>query len=175
MKLVRIIIILFFCITVQVSFVRIFDVALIAPNLPLVALFIFCYFLPYEKILFAALFAGIVIDFFSSISFGSTSLAAIGACSLGFYLRENVLKRGSFSDFFINALAVYAAFYFLLSATNALLKFSAGYGEIFNLINIDLAGEIIIDLALSALAYRILKYYKTKKIYGFIRDIKISS
>lgn len=175
MKLARVILILFFSIVGQLSFVRLFDIGSFAPNLPIIALFLLCYFMPLEKILFLSVIAGITIDFFSSISFGSTPLAAVGAYSLGFYIRENVLKRGSFSDFLFNAFVVFAAFYFLLGVLNILLEFSADYGEFFNLVNVNLAGEIFIDIALSAIAYSILKNYKSKKLYGFIRDIKISS
>ncbi|MDP3057065.1 MAG: hypothetical protein Q8N37_00905 [bacterium] len=118
---------------------------------------------------------GITIDLVSSVSFGSTSLAALGAYSLSFYLRENVLKGGRFSDFLLNSLITFSAFYFLLGIANVFLKASTGYAGIFKLMDINLAGEILFNFALSVFGYRLIKYYKNSKIYGFARNIKISS
>lgn len=175
MKLAHAVLILILSIAVQTSFVRLFDLFLFAPNLSLIALFLLCYFLSFEKILILAIVAGIAIDFLSSVSFGSTSLAALGACSLSFYLRENILKGGRLADFSLNSLMTFFAFYFLLGAANIFLESSTGYAEIFKLMNINLAGEILFNVALSVFGCYLAKYYKSDKIYGFIRNIKISS
>ncbi len=174
MKLTRAILILILSIVAQASFVRLLDLFSFAPNLSLIALFLLCRFLSFEKILILAIVAGVAIDLLSSVSFGATSLAALGACSLSFYLRENVLKGGRLADFSLNSLISFFAFYFLLGEANIFLKFSAGYAAIFNLININLAGEILFNFALSAAAYCLVKCYKSNKIYGFTQNIKIS-
>ncbi|MBU4338491.1 hypothetical protein KKB43_07115 [Patescibacteria group bacterium] len=174
MKIAHAVLILILSIVIQASPVRLFDLFSFAPNLSLVALFLLCYFLSFEKLLILAIIAGIAIDLLSSVSFGSTSLAAMGACSLSFYLRKNVLKGGRIADFFLNSLITFFVFYFLLGQADIFLKSSTDYAAIFNLININLAGEILFNLALSAAAYYLAGYYKSGKIYGFTRNIKIS-
>lgn len=175
MKQWRAILIIILSIIIQTSFVRLLGLPPIAPNLSLVALFLLCYALPFERILILAIAAGMAIDLFSSVSFGSTSLAALGACSFSFYLRENVLKRGKLADFFLNSLIAFFVFYFLLSAANILMKPSTDYAEFFLLMNINLAGEIVLNSALAVLGYYFLEYCKNNKLYGFVRNSKISS
>lgn len=175
MKLAHAVLILILSIVIQASLVRLFDLFSFAPNLSLVALFLLCYALSFEKILVLAIFAGLSIDLVSSVSFGSTLLAAFGACTLSFYLRENILKGGRFSDFLLNGLATFFVFYCLLGGVNIFLNPPADYTEIFNLINVNLAGEILLNLALSAAGRYLARYYKNGKIYGFIQNIKISS
>lgn len=175
MKFTYAILILILSIIIQVSFVRLFDFFSFAPNLSLVILFLLCYFLSFEKMLILAIVAGITIDMVSLVGFGSTPLAALGAYSLSFYLRENVLRGGRFTDFFWNSLITFFAFYFLLGITNIFLKSSMDYAGIFKLININLIGEILFNFALSIFGYHFIKYYKNSKIYGFARNIKISS
>lgn len=175
MKLFSAVLFAVLSIIVQVSFVRISDWSLFTPNLSLVVLFLLCYFLSFEKMIKLALITGIMIDVNSSVSFGSTALAALGACSMSFYIRENILKGGSFTDFLLNILMAFILFYFLLGISNILLRSSSEYMSVFNLINVNLAGEILINLILSSVGYNLMKYYYNNKIYGFIRDIKISS
>jgi hypothetical protein len=109
------------------------------------------------------------------VSFGSTILAAFGACSLSFWLRENILKGGRPADLMLNGMVTFLVFYCLLAGANILLGSSSGYMEIFNIINLNLAGEIFLDLILSAFGYYLAEYYNSDKIYGFIQNIKISS
>lgn len=175
MKLVNAVLILTLIIIIQISFVRLFDFFSFAPNLPLVVLFILCYDLSFEKILFLAIFVGLSIDLASSISFGSTLLAFFIACSLSFYLRENVLKGGRLMDLLLNSLITFVVFYCLLAISNIFLKPSIGYASIFNLININLAGEILLDLVFSVFGYYLAGRYSNNKIYGFVQNIKISS
>lgn len=176
MKFTYAILILILSVIIQASFIRLFDFFLFAPNLSIIILFLLCYFLSFEKMLILVIIGGIMIDLVSSVSFGSTSLAALGAYSLSFYLKENVLKGGRFSDFLLNSLITFFAFYFLLGVVNIFLKSSAGGAGIFRLMDINLLmEEILFTFVLSAFGYRLIKYYKNSKIYGFARNIKISS
>lgn len=175
MKLLRAILILILSIIIQISLVRLLDLFPFAPNLPLIVLFLLCHFLPFEKMLILAIVAGIAIDFVSSVSFGSTSSAAMVAYSLSFYLRENILKGGRFTDLFLNSLITFFAFYFLLGAANIFWESSISYAAVLKFININLAGEILLNAAFGVLGYYFLKHYKDSKIYGFIRNIKIPS
>ena len=175
MKFRYAILILISSIVVQTSFVRLLDLPPFGFNLALVALFLLCYYLPFEKILILAIAMGISIDLFSSISFGSTSLAAISAFSLSFYLRENILKGGRLSDLFLNSLITFFAFYLLLSAADIFLRPSADTAGIFNLIDFDLIKEILLNCAACVFAFYLAEYYKNRKRYGYARNIKISS
>lgn len=175
MKFFYAVLILIASIAVQVSFVRLLVLLPFAPNLSLIVLFLLCYFLSFEKILILATVGGVTIDLLSSVSFGSTSLAALGACSLIFYLKENVLKGERFADLFVNYLITFFAFYLLLGEANIILKSSIDRVPILNLININLAGEILFNFIISVLGYYFIKNYKNSRIYGFTRNIKISS
>ncbi len=175
MKFIHAVLILFFSIIIQVSFIRLFDSFSLAFNLSLVILFYFCYILSFEKILIMAIFAGMAIDLSGSASFGSTSLAMVTVCSLNFYLKENILRDGRLADFFLNSLIYFLAFYFLLAVANIFLNSSFDYAAIAKLININLASEILFNIAVSVCGYYFLKRYKNGKIYGFIGNIKISS
>lgn len=175
MKLIHAFLIVILCIVIQVSFVRLFDFFSFMPNLALVILFLLCYFLSFENVLILSIFAGLSIDLVSSVNFGSTILAVFGACALSFYLRENLLRGGRFVDFMLNSLIFFPFFYFLLGGVNILFGSLSDYEEIFNLINLSLAGEILLDLVFSALGYYLAGYFNSSKIYGFIQNIKISS
>lgn len=175
MKLIYAFLIIILSVVVQTGFIRLFDLFSLAPVLPIIALFILCYFLLFEKILVLSIFTGLAMDLASSVSFGSTIVAAFGACSLSFYLREKILIGGRFSDQLLNVLASFSVFYFLLGSADIFFSPSADYQEIFNLINLNLAGEIILDAVLWFLGYYLAGYFNSNKIYGFIQNIKISA
>lgn len=163
MKLAHAILILFLTVVVQVSLVRLLDSFSFAPNLSLIALFLLCYFLSFEKILILAIIGGISIDLSSSISFGSTSIAALAACSLSFYLRENILKGGRFTDFSLNNFITFSVFYIFLGEANILLKSAIDYSAMFKIINVNSAGELLLNFTLSVFAFYLVKYYKNGK------------
>lgn len=175
MKLTYAFLIMILSIVIQVSLVRPLDIFSFVPNLSLVVLFLLCYSLSFERMLILAIFMGLSIDLVSSVSFGSTILAAFGACSLSFWLRENILKGGRPADLILNGSITFFVFYCLLSGSNIFLGSSSGYMEFFDIINPDLAGEIFFDLALSVSGYYLAERYNSDKIYGFIQNIKISS
>lgn len=175
MKLIHAILILFVSIVVQISFVRVFGLFSFLPNLFLVMIFLLCYFSSFEKILILSIIAGIFIGFFDSISFGVSLMAIFTSCALSYYLRKNILKGNRFVDFLLNSLATFFVFYCLLSIVGIYFELSANYMKFFNFININLIGEIFLNIIFCILGYRIAGYYSKNKIYGFIQNIKISS
>lgn len=174
MKLLSGISIIFFSFVIQISFVRLFYFFPIAPNLSFIVLISLCYFLSFEKILILAIINGIAIDLSSSVSFGSTAFLFTVACSLNFYLRENILKGNRLSDYLLNNAIVIMAFYILLNFINILTQHSINYSDFINLINTDFVGEALINFLLSILFYHFVKYCKNGKKYGFTENIKIS-
>lgn len=174
MKLTHAILILFISIVIQTSFVMTFSLFSFAPNLFLVAIFLLCYFSSFEKVLILSIIAGIFAGFFDSIGFGVSLAAIFISCELSYYLRKNILKGGRFNDFLLNSLATFLTFYCLLGIAGVYFELPADYIKIFNLININLAGEIFLNIIFSVLGYRIAEYYSRNKIYGFIQNIKIS-
>jgi len=162
-------------IIIQVSLIRLLALFPLAPNLSLVALFLLAYLLSYEEILILAIISGIAIDLASSASFGSTSLSLILSFSLSFYLRENIIKGGSYADFLLNNLITFFIFYFLLGEANIYLNSSMGHEAFPGLSDINFAGEILSNAAFGVLGYYLIKHYKCGKIYGFVKNLKISS
>lgn len=162
-------------IVLQVSFIRLFGSFSFLPNIFVATLFLLCYMLSFERILVLAIFSGLSVDLVSSVSFGSTLIAAFGACSISFYLRKSILKGGRLADFLLNCLIAFIVFYCLLSISNILMRTSAGNVVITNLLNVNILGEIFFDLVFSVFGYYLIGYYDRNKIYGFIQNIKISS
>lgn len=172
MKLSRAILILILSAVIQISFIRVFYLFPLPLNLSLVALFLLSYFLSFDDLLILSVFGGLMLDFSSAVSFGSSSMAALAAFSLSFFLKEKILKGKRIVEFFSNGLIVFSAFYLFLEITSAFLKSALSFTAVFSAINSDLPLEILFNTAVSASIYHIIKSYKNGKFYGTYWNIK---
>lgn len=172
MKLSRAILILILSAVIQISFIRVFYLFPLPLNLLLVALFLFSYFLSFDDLLVLTIFGGLMLDFSSAVSFGSSSVAALLAFLLGFFLKEKILKGKRIVEFFLNGLIVFFVFYLFLEVASAFLKSALSFAAVFGAINSDLLLEILFNTAVSASAYYIIKNYKNGKFYGTYWNIK---
>lgn len=145
---------LFFCILMQMSFLRLIAFFPAIIDLPFIFLFILSYRLPRFIFLFFAAFAGILIDLFSSQYFGASVLSLAAAFWACYFFRENFFKSKNFSDVFLCGAAVNLLFYIFLFFSDKIMSFAGGSGFAFNFWDKSMAIEVILSAAAAAFGLR---------------------
>lgn len=169
MKYSTAIIILFFSILAQVSFLRLVAFLPFTPEIALIALFILSYYFSIFRILILAAFLGVMLDLFSAVNFGSSFFAAIAAFSIMLLVREKILKRKSFVNIFLSSFMVFLSYYPLLFFANWLISLASRNKITFDLLDGKMAIEIILNVLI---AFGLGYFLSIKKDYVNIRDYK---
>lgn len=169
MKYTKAVIVLFFSVLAQVSFLRLITIIPALPDVPLVILFVLSYRLSRFGVLVLTALTGVLIDLFSAAHFGSSSFAAVAAFSACYFFRDNFLKGKSFNNIVLSSVAVFICFYSFLFFINWVLNFSGGNNFAFNLFDKKMAAEFLLTaLCAAACAY----FLESEKSYVNIRDYK---
>jgi len=155
MKLFKAIVIIFFAVIFQTSFIRLNNFFPISPNFPIILLFLFSYRMSFVNIAILSFTAGIFIDLFSAVDFGVSSLALVTIFAVIFFLRENVFQVKTRGEFIFSSFLTFFCYYPLVMVLDYFFATSRGGNFIPVLLSNQAIGEILLNFFLGLILYYI--------------------
>lgn len=155
MNLRKAIVIIFFAVAFQTSFIRLNSFLPVSPDFPLIVLFLLSYRLAFADIAVLSFVAGIFMDLFSVIGFGVSSLALVIVFAAVFFLRENIFQSKTRGELVFSGFLTFFCYYPLVTALNYFFAASRGENFIPVLLSDQTTGETLLNLFLGLILYYI--------------------
>lgn len=159
MKLYKAILIIFFSVIFQTSFVRLNGFLPVFVDLPVIVLFLLSYELSFSNTLILALIAGIFIDFFSAIGFGISALSLVIIFGANFFLRENIFKAKTRGEFIFSGFLIFFCYYPLVIILDHFLSAPSGEGFMNFLAEQKVIEEMLLNFFLGLILYYVFFIY----------------
>lgn len=151
-------------IALQTSFFQNSAVLPFFPNLPLVVLFLAAFWLTYPEMMIMAAAAGLLVDLFSGLSFGVSSLSLIIVFTLFFSLKEKIYRDKIKGGMILLVFFLFFFFYPLVISFDHILKKLPLENFFLRFIQKQTIGEIFLSIFISlVLYYFIFVYYKNSR------------